>query len=116
MVEPSLSLQAFVKTVGYGVAIAELIRRPDERILDEAASLASVIAESGWNVLEMLGDPEKPSAAIMVLPEGLPQSRWEKNQTTEEDWERLRRVARYSGSPILARRLALLEKGTCPES
>lgn len=103
--------QLFIKSVGYGVMLADLVAPDDDppprngAVAERARMLDVLVRGSGIMVQEILPDPEDPSKAVLILPEGHAPGKLEKNQTQEEDWERLSRTLDSSGSRRLAERL-----------
>jgi hypothetical protein len=112
-----LNPQLFVKSVGYGVMIAEITPPPEKEITTNGNQagytrlLGHLIKKSGLPVQEVLTDPVDTSKAVVLLTEGLPPVAQEKNQTETNDWEMLERVLEVTGNPRLAQRISFLRDG-----
>jgi len=95
--------------------MAEVVPTPERTLPanghlgEHSKELDKFVRMSGMEVQEVLADPEDPSKAVILLPEGLPPCIHEKNQTGDEDWARLQRILEVTGNQRLASRLELLK-------
>lgn len=91
------------------VPAPENVRPANGHLGEHSKELDRLVRMSGMEVQEVLADPDDPSKAVILLPEGFPPSVHEKNQTQDEDWSRIQRILDVTGSSRLASRMALFK-------
>lgn len=96
--------------------IATVIQEPNEEIIKTSIyrdcmgkTIHEILQNSGIPIQEIILDPEDPLSAIILAPEGFAPTIYEKNQTLNEDWERIKNALETNNDNFrLAHRVLLL--------